>query len=226
MINHAFQTGPRKVGLGRSNVVAALAVLAFLCWIIWAGAHGGWTATEKSARVLGFAIAGVFAVPLVMMLWALPRFLRPRYIVVDQDGLGITHGRQRVTVPWSSVLAVGIGYEQAPAERPHRPTTVDELKDAAKDYLTDRASEALQISGKRRIVLEIYPTHPGAVGQVPRLRPYWTEQPPPAAGLPAQAWRFPLPPVVSIGEAVARAVHGVAPQRWLGWFPRPPRPAG
>ena len=93
-------------------MVIALAVLVFLCWIVWAGAHGGWTATETSARYIGFGVAAVFAVPLVMLLWALPRFVSSRAVTVDAHGIAISHGRERIAIGWSDLYAVGIGYER------------------------------------------------------------------------------------------------------------------
>jgi hypothetical protein len=81
--------------------------------------------------------------------------------------------------------------------------------------------EALQVSDKRRIALEIYPSHPAARGHYPKLAPYWKRDVPPVAGLPDWLWRFPLPPVVSIGQAVEAGARTVAPSRWLGWFLRP-----
>jgi hypothetical protein len=76
-------------------------------------------------------------------------------------------------------------------------------------------------SSGRRYVLEIYSTRTDAVTLVPLLRPYWTEQPPLAPGLPPQAWRFPLPPVPSIADQVGQAVQRLEPRRWLGFVARP-----
>jgi hypothetical protein len=212
---------PVKVGLGHSNAVVAFAVLAFLAVIVGVAAHGAWTAAESSARILGFAIAAIFAVPLVMMLFALRRFLSRRYIVFDPSGVSILHGRQRVVVPWQEVAAIGIGYEQAPDEPTKIPTSTDDLKDMAKDYLAGKASEALHVSGERRLALEIFPVRPDAPRWFPKLQPYWTQLPPPARGLPPYEWRFPLPPVMAIAHEVGRGAQTFQPQRWLGWFARP-----
>ena len=221
MTENAAVSGPApvRVGLGRSNVVVALAVLGFLGWIVWAGGHGAYTADSTSARVLGYGIAALFAVPLVMMLRALPRFLSPRQVIVDAESLRIQHGREQVVLPWSELAAVGIGYQRAPDEPAPMPTTEDEAKEAVQDFLSERAHEALQVSGKRRIALEIFPVRPEAVDAFPRLKPYWQRQPP-AAGLPALWWRFPLPPVDSIARQIATGIQATRPDRWVGWQPR------
>jgi hypothetical protein len=215
------QAAPVKVGLGRSNIVVALAVLGFLGWAVWAGAHGAWTSDSTSAKAIGYGVAAAFGVALVMMLVALPRLVSPRYVMIDAFGLRIRHGRREVVLPWPELLAVGIGYQVAPEEELKLPTSVDDLKDAAKEYMAGKASEALQVSGKRRLALEIFPIRPDAVVRYPRLKPYWQMQPPPRAGLPLWRWRFPLPPVVSIAETIGRGIYAFTPQRWLGWFPRP-----
>jgi hypothetical protein len=202
-------------------VVVSLAVLGFLCWIVWAGAHGAWTAKDASARVLGYGLAALFAIPLLMLLRTLPRLLRPRYVVLDAVGLSILHGREQVVVPWQDVAGIGLGYENAPAEKQKVPTSIDGLKELVKDYLADRTKEALQISGKRRVTLEIFPARPDVLDGYPKLTPYWEVQPPPFAGLPAQRWSFPLPPVVSIAQAIDRGGRMFRPDRWLGWYARP-----
>jgi hypothetical protein len=211
---------PVRVGLGRSNAVVTVCVLAFLCLVVGTAAKGALTSTG-SARVLGAGIGLVFAVPLVMMLWALPKFLARRYVVLDVVGLHIQHGRREVVVPWSDVYAVGLGYEQAAAERAAIPTSVDDLKGIVKDYTVDKVSEALEVSDKRRIALEIMPARPDVAQRYPKLKPYWKHQPPPWAGLPPEQWRFPLPPVVAIAQEVERGVRTFQPRRWLGWYPRP-----
>jgi hypothetical protein len=210
-----------RVGLGRSNAVVTVLLLGFLGWVVWAGAHGAWTSTETSARVLGVGFAVAFAIPLVMLLRFLPRFLSPRYVVVDEAGVAIQQGKQTVVVAWHEVTAIGIGYEIEPPTSGKIPNSLGGLTDAAKGYLADQVSEALQISGKRRLVLEIFPVRPDAVDLVPRLKPYWKSLPPPAAGLPEWGWRFPLPPVVSIAQQIAGGLRSRAPRHWLGWFERP-----
>jgi hypothetical protein len=212
--------GPVKVGLGRSNAVVTLGLLVFLGWVVWAAGYGAWTSTETSPRVLGAGIAVLFAIPLVMLLRFLPRFLSPRYVLVDEAGVAIQHGRELVVVPWHEVAAVGIGYEIEPTST-KIPQSLGGLKDAAHDYVVDQVSEALQISAKRRLVLEIFAVRPDAVDLVPRLKPFWKALPPPAAGLPEWGWRFPLPPVVSIAQQIAGGLRSRAPRHWLGWFARP-----
>lgn len=211
---------PVRVGLGRGNAVITACVLVFLCLVVGASAKGAVTSTG-SARVLGAAIGLVFAVPLVMMLLALPKFLARRYVVLDPVGLRIQHGRDEVVVPWPEVYAVGLGYQQAPAGKRSLPTSLDDVKGIVKDYTVDKVSDALQVSGERRIVLEIMPGRPDAEQRYRKLKPYWKHQPPPWAGLPPFQWSFPLPPVASIAHEVERGIRTFQPQRWLGWYPRP-----
>ncbi|GIH20833.1 hypothetical protein Raf01_90050 [Rugosimonospora africana] len=213
--------GQVRVGLGRSNGSVVVLVLAFLLIVIFAGGYGGWTSTQTSARVIGFGVAAGFMVPLVMMVVRLPRLLRPRWVVLDAVGLRIQHGPEEVVVPWPEIVGFGLGYEVPPAERFAVPLSKDDVADLAKDYLAGRVQEALQVSDKRRIALEIYPWHPAAEQYYRKLAPYWKRDVPPVAGLPDFLWRFPMPPVVSIGQAVEQGARVVAPQRWLGWFQRP-----
>ncbi|MBO0871040.1 MAG: hypothetical protein J2P15_21015 [Micromonosporaceae bacterium] len=211
---------PVSVGLGRSNTSMTLLVLAALGTLVGVSGYGGFHSTG-SARILGYGFAALFAVPLVMMLVGLPRLLRPRYLVFEPRGMRIVAGRVQVAIGWEELHALGLGYEQAPEKEQVIPTSVDDVQDRVAEYLSGKVSEALQVSDARRIALEIFPTHPQAVERYPLLRPYWHQQAPPYPGLPWQRWRFPLPPVVSIGEAVGAGVWAFQPRRWLGWFPRP-----
>jgi hypothetical protein len=212
---------PVKVGLGRSNAVVTLALLLFLGGLTGVAAYGGLRASG-SARVLGLGIALIFAVPLVMLLRALPKFLSPRYVVVDAEGLHILHGKERVSLPWPEVVAVAIGYERAPDEPYSPPRSLEAVQDdAAKDRLAQQVQEALHVSGRRRLALEIFPARADALDRVPRLKPYGKRLPPPVAGLPEVRWSFILPPVVEIAERIAGAVRVSQPNRWLGWIVRP-----
>lgn len=216
-----------KVSLGRSNAVVTLAMLAFLGLIVGYATYGGVTTADSSARFISFGLAALFAIPLAMLLFALPRFLSPRYVVCDAAGLHIEHGREKVTVPWPDVVAVGIGYEHPGAQKPELPTSLEDLKDMATGkslvvgYLSDKAAEALQVSDKRRIALEIYPARLDAVHHFPKLAAHWTSLPPPVEGVPSIGWRFPLPPVVAIAQEIDRGLDAFQPERRLGWYPRP-----
>jgi hypothetical protein len=208
-----------RVGLGRSNAVVTFAVLGFLGLLVGVAGYGAATADDSSARVLGFAFAGIFAIPLVMLLFALPRFLSPRYVIVDPGGLRIQHGKQQVALPWPQLVAVGIGYELAnPGPGGLPPTSI---QDMIADRVADQSAEALHVSGKRRIALEIYPARPDAGQWFPKLQPYWKALAPPVAGVPPYGWRFPLPPVVSIAQDIDRGLWTFQRQRRLGWIPRP-----
>lgn len=210
-----------KVGLGHSNVVVTACLLIFLCGLVGSFGYAAWTGTGP-ARFVWVGLATAFAIPLVMLLRTLPTFLGRRYVVIDASGIHLLHGSQTVSLPWTEVMAVGLGYEQAPVENKGLPLSMDAIQDRVKDYAVDKASEALQVSQRRRIALEILTPDPSAVGRYPKLKPYWKHRPPPWAGLPPTQWRFPLPPVVAIAQQVEWGMQTFAwPGRWLGWYPRP-----
>lgn len=197
-----------KIGLGRSNIVVTFAILVFLGLLVGTAVYGGATADETSARVLALAIGAGFAIPLVMMIRALPRFLSPRFVIVDPAGLHLVHGKERIDLPWPELRGISIGHATAAPEKAKIPTSVE---GAVTDFLSDKASEALHVSGKRRIALEIYPVRRDAAQRYPRLKPYWKDQ----------MWRFPLPPVVSIAQEIGQGARAFQPDRWLGWVDRP-----
>jgi len=211
-----------RVGLGRSNVVVTLALLLFVGGITGVAAYGGLRAQESSARILGLAIAAIFAIPLLMLLKSLPKFLAPRHVVLDGQGLRIQHGSDEVLLPWPQVAAVGIGYERAAQEPAKTPLSLEAVHEAAVGRLQEQAREALHVGDQRRLALEIFPMRPDAAATVPKLKPYWKRMPPPMPGLAEFRWSFPLPPVTGIGEQIAEGVRVVQPNRWLGWIVRPP----
>jgi len=210
-----------KVGLGRSNVVLALGMVVFLGWITFVSIKGS---IQEPDAPLGYVIGGIFGLVLIFLLIKLPVFLRGRSLEFDADGLRFWHGTQSVLIRWDDVVAVGIAYEQAPDEKPklHVPSSAeDEVKGRVAGFLNDQAHEALQISGKRRIGLEIYPRRLAAAAAYPKLKPYWQGLTPPEGGLPAEGWRLPLPPVVAIAQEIGRGAQTFQPYRWLGWYAKP-----
>src|SRR5262249_20609719 len=94
-----------------------------------------------------------------------------------------------------------------PPELKMPPMSVDAALDRAKekvaDYLNDKVTEALQVSGKRRLGLEIYPRGPELFAAYPRLRPSIRRQPPPRPGLPRQARARPGPAAGRVAAAAA-----------------------
>ncbi|NUR73541.1 MAG: hypothetical protein HOU81_22200 [Hamadaea sp.] len=210
-----------KVGLGRSNVVLALGMVVFLGWITFVAVKGS---IQEPDAPLGYVIGGIFGLVLIFLLIKLPVFLRGRSLEFDAAGLRFWHGSRHVLIRWDDVVAVGIAYEQAPQDakpKLHIPSSVqDEVKGRVADFLNDQAHEVLQISGKRRIALEIYPRQLAAIEAYPKLRPYWQTLAPPEGGLPPAGWRLPLPPVVTIAQAVGRGAETYQPHRWLGWYAR------
>jgi hypothetical protein len=91
-----------RVGLGHSNVVVTVAMLAFLGIVVGVAAYGAATADDSSARVLGFGIAGLFAIPLVMLLFALPPVV-PIAQAIDQGARAFQPQRRLgwYPRPWS-----------------------------------------------------------------------------------------------------------------------------
>jgi len=208
-----------RVGLGRSNVVVTICLLLFVGGIAGVAAYSGLRA-QGSARILGLAIAAIFAIPLLMLLRALPKFLAPRRVVLDGHGLRIQHGRDEVLLPWPQIAAVGVGYQRTAREPEKAPLTLEAVQEAAVGRLQDYAREALHVSDARKLALEIFPAAPDAGAAVPKLRPYWKQARPPMAGLPGVRWSFPLPPVTGIGERIADGMRVIQPNRWLGWIVR------
>jgi hypothetical protein len=213
-----------SVGLGRSNVVTALAVALFLAAIAVAGIVGS---IKDPGAPLGFVIGGLFTVVLIYFLIKVGPVLRPRAFEFAPDGFRFWHGRDNVFIPWVHVFAIGVEYEVKPEDPPELkmpPTSVDAVLDAAKDkvadFLNDKITEALQISGKRRLGLEIYPRAPELFSAYPRLQPYIRRQPPPRPGLPPDAWRLPLPPVVAIAQQVSNGAWAFFRPGWIGWYAR------
>jgi hypothetical protein len=195
-------------------------MVAFLGWITYVSIRGS---LREPDAPLGYVIGGLFGAVLVFLLVKLPVLLRPRSLEFSADGLRFWHGSQHVHIGWDDVVALGIGYEQAPEEKAglRVPTSVqDEVKERVAGYLSDRAQEALQISGKRRIGLEIYPRRLSVAEEYPKLRPYWKDLTPPEGGLPPAGWRLPLPPVLAIAQEIGRGAQLYQPHRWLGWYAR------
>src|SRR5262245_2690835 len=144
-----------RVGLGRSNVVTAVAVALFLAAIAVVGIGGS---IRDPDAPLGFFIGGLFTVVLIYFLVKVGPVLRPRAFEFAPDGFRFWHGRENVFIPWVHVYAVGVGYEIKPEDPPELkmpPMSVADVMDSAndqgKDFLNDTVTEALQISGKQRL---------------------------------------------------------------------------
>jgi hypothetical protein len=207
------------VGLGRGNIAATLIVLAFLAAIVAISAVSA-IGSDGSSRILGFGLAGLFAVPLVMMFVLLPRLVAPRDVVFDGAGLHIRQGGRVHTIAWPLIAGLAIGFEYKQEEKERIPFTLDQAKEVISERTSAAVLDLLHLGDQRKFALEIYPSRPDAVEFAPKLRGYWKQQVPPAPGLPAAGWRYMLPPVVSIADQVGRGVFAVAPQRWVGFVPR------
>lgn len=205
------------IELGRANIVLTVGMLIFLAGFVFFAVLGGLDAVETSSRVLSFGLAAVFAVPLLLLLRALPKLLSPRAILVGPDGLSLRHGKETIVIAWAEIATVGIGYAVPARERP--PSTFG--PEMMQQRLADAAAEALQISRKRQYALEIFPVRPDIVDRHPRLKPYWKHLPPPVAGLSPLRWQFPLPAVTPIVDQIANALYTLVPRSFFGFFPVP-----
>lgn len=212
-----------RVGLGRSNVVIVICTVLFLGIISVVSIVGS---LRDPNAPLGFFIGGLFGAVLVYFLIKMGPFLRPRSFEFAPDGFRFWHGEENAHIPWEHVLAIGVGYEKKP-EDPEEltvPLSLDDVVDMAKERISgelyDRITEVLHVSDKRRLGLEIFPRSPELFGAYPRLRPYVKRQDPPAAKLPGEAWRLPLPPVASIAREASRGAEAFHPAGWLGWYVR------
>jgi hypothetical protein len=213
--------GSIRVGLGRSNVVLVIGMILFLGTISFVSIRGS---LRDPSAPLGFYIGGLFGLVLLFLLVKIGPLVRPRAYEFGPDGLRFWHGSDNVFIPWGDIIAIGVGYEAKPQEKPALkiPGSIEEVvTDRVKDFLNDKAQEALQISGKRRIGIEVYPVTAELFGKYPRLRPYVTRLRPVEPSLPSDVWRLPLPPVMSIAQEAGRGAQTYAPARWLGWYARP-----
>jgi hypothetical protein len=211
---------PARIGLGRSNIIATIVVIVILLIFIASCISGGLGSTGSGAYV-SYSLAVLFLAILVLVLVRMPKFVAPRFVLLDPRGLAIQRGQQIVGIPWSDIVGYGIGYAVADEEKAKIPTSTDALADLAVTKFAGAAAEALKISGKRQLALEIFPAIPDPASRYPQLKPYWQELPPPAPNLPAMRLRFPLPPVTSIAQEIANAMYVWSPQRFTGWFHRP-----
>jgi hypothetical protein len=205
------------VNIGRASAIAVVMALVLFSAMGAGGVYAALDSTETAVRVIGYTIAAVCALLLLLFLIAMPRLLKRRGLEFDADGVRFWYGDESVALPWPEVAAVGIGYEQPP----HVPNLPLSVQDAIKDYVADKVKDAVKLDGKRSIAVEIFPVDPAATQRHRILAGYRREQAPPVAGLPPARWRLPLPPVVGVARGVERGVRTFQGQRWLGWFARP-----
>jgi hypothetical protein len=213
----AGQAQSIKVDIGRASAVAVVMAVLVFAALGAGGVYAAVDSQETGVRVIGYVIAGLCGLLLLAFVTAIPRLLKRRGLEFDGHGVHFWYGQERVLLPWSEVAAVGIGYEQPP----DLPTLPLSVQGAVQDYLGGKIKEAVKLDGKRSVAVEIFPVDPAATTRHPILAGYRREQPAPAAGLPAQRWRLPLPPVVGVARGVERGVRTFQEQRWLGWFARP-----
>jgi hypothetical protein len=210
-VSHLRQTGrvggmPVKVDIGRSSIFAIVLGILVFGLLSAGGVYAALDTTETAVTVIGLFFAVFFGLFVVICLLALPKAIQPRGFVFDGDGIQFWHGQTWTRMPWSDVASAGIGYDQ-PREAPSLPLSIE---DAVKDFVVDKAKEALHMDGKRRFGLEIVPVDAEAVRRYPALAQYHKEQ----------RWRFPIPPVLGTVAAVERGVKAHREQVWLGWYRR------
>jgi hypothetical protein len=197
---------PVKVDIGRSSIVAIVLGIVLFGLLSAGGVYAALDTEETAVTVIGFFFAAFFGLFALICLLAMPKAIRPRGFVFDTDGIQFWHGNSWTRMPWGDVASAGIGYDQ-PREAPSLPLSIE---DAVKDFVVDKAKEAMRLDGKRRFGLEILPVNPEAVGRYPDLAPYHKEQ----------GWRFPIPPVLGTVAAVERGVTAHKPGVWVGWHAR------
>jgi hypothetical protein len=199
-----------KVDLKRASVITILIGSALCLVLSAAGVYAALDTDDKATRIVGFVIAGMFALPLLMIVFSLPRLLQPRGLDFDERGIHYWQGDSRLLLPWPELAAVGIGYEQPPS----LPSITVE------DYLKGKLEDALKLDGKRRFAVEIFP-HPGVAERYPLMSKFRREQAPPHQDLPAIRWRILVPPMAGAVRAIGNGVQTYQPRAWLGWFARP-----
>jgi hypothetical protein len=199
-----------KVDLKRASVIT-LFIGATLCTLLAAGGvYAALGATDTATRVVGFCVAGLFTLPLLMMAFSVKRLLQPHGLEFSERGILYWQGDSKLLLPWPELAAVGIGYEQPP-ELPS--ITVE-------DYLKGKLADAMKLDSKRRFAIEIFP-HPGVAERYPPMAKFRREQAPPVNGLPALRWRIVIPPMAGAARDIGAGVQAFQPRAWLGWFARP-----
>ena len=184
----------RGHGLAYSAVAVVLALGLTACWT---AVNPGQMVAMGEALTAGRIIIGVIGVVFVAIGvvggygLAVGGNRVPLY-VIDPAGIRLWTRTGSAEVPWSQVIAVGVGWKRSPA--PGR-----------------------LVKFREGFVLEVFVADPGA--GLPRAGRLWVTEDPPFPGLPGHRLRLPL--VVSGAEdTVARLMLAVAPGRFLGSYQR------
>ncbi|HCT75352.1 MAG TPA: hypothetical protein DGT23_01905 [Micromonosporaceae bacterium] len=218
MVNDSEHSADRViVDIGSANRLAAVTGIVLFGLFMTGGIYTAVDTQDTTISVIGYCVAGLFAVPLIILLRLLPVLFRSCGLAFSHSGLQYWEGRNQLLIPWHEVAAIGIGYEQPP----ELPSLTTSFEDAVKSYAAGKAKETLKVDGKRRIAVEIFPIDAHAVAGQPLLCRYRSEQTPPAEELHSVRWRLPIPPVVGVAGGIERGVRTFHPDRWLGWFARP-----
>jgi hypothetical protein len=203
--------GAVKVDIGRGSRIVILIGVPLGALLSACSVYAALDARDRATAVIGYSFAAFFAVPVLISLAGLRRLLRPRGLAFDGRGVHYWEGGSWTLLGWEDIAAVGIGYEQPPEWMPLR----------LGQRLGNEMLDALKIERRRRIAVEIFPAHLGAIDRHPRLTRFRREQQAPDAKLSPVRWRFPLPPAPGLAARVGQGVEAFQPARWLGWFARP-----
>src|SRR5258706_9860609 len=108
------------VRMGRSNAAGFILLAIFLGVIVGVAAISSANSDDSSERAIGFGIAGLFALPLILLIILAPRFLAPASVVLDPYGLRLRMGGREHIIAWPLIAGIGIGYayQQQPGRQP------------------------------------------------------------------------------------------------------------
>lgn len=215
LARNALAPAPLRIDIRRGSIVAFLVGTPLLIALTAALVYSVIDANDRPTALIGTVFTVLSGGLLLFVLLAIPKALVPRGLVFDERGVRYWRGASWAFLPWESLTAIGIGYEQPP----DLPTL------SLADYVREKMVNAT-IDPKRRIALEIFPVDPRFLEQQKLLLHFRKEGPPPAPGLSAARWRVPLPPFSGLAMKVGQAVQTFQPGRWIGWFARPWRILG
>jgi hypothetical protein len=205
-----------RVDLGRASLRSFLLLVVLFSLLVAGGVYAAATAPDRATAIVGYCVAGVFALPLLFAALA-PQLLRARALDFDRSGIMVSDGATHTRLPWDAVAGVAVTYETPPS-LPHLPGSVT---DALKDYLVGKIGDAVGIKDFRRLAVEIFPVDPAPY---PALRHRLVEAVAPgepADELPALSWRIVLPPSMAVARQIAAAVIACREDRWRGPVQRP-----
>ncbi|GAA2778677.1 hypothetical protein [Saccharopolyspora taberi] len=178
----------------------------FRTLLIGGGISGLFTVLCAATLVNRGATVGMWVWQLVfgvIFLWFLSSsrgMLSSRGFLLDRSGFYARTRGEVVGVSWDEIAAVGVG--SLPWIQHNRPIPPD-----------------------RRHALEFYPADRGFAARHPEFERWRVEEPPSMPGLPAERYRFHLPPFSRLPRSLEHGVQAVAPRKWVGHYKRELPPA-